>query len=112
SIQTSILPARYELISSSFFTSILTPLDLSNVSGSTWADLTKTTPLCCNCFSASRTTSQSSVGNIQSEYSIIVTSTPKSASSDAHSLPMTPPPTIMMYCEKFCICNASSDVMT
>src|SRR5699024_11800218 len=54
----------------------------------------------------------SSVGKIWSAYSRTVTFTPKSASMDAHSIPITPPPTIKIDVGKVFIFKASVELIT
>ncbi len=93
-----------------FSAAIEAPSAFSNVSGSTFAPVTILIPFFVNSFSISLEISRSSVGKMRSAYSITVILTPKSFSMDAHSIPMTPPPTIIMDWGRRSSSNASSDV--
>ncbi len=83
-----------------------------NVFVSKRAFVTIRTPRFSSCFVTSLTMSASSAGKMDGPYSTTVTYTPKSHSIDAHSIPITPPPTISSDFGKLSNCNAWSEFST
>src|SRR5690625_4524330 len=91
---------------------IVTPSSLVKLSANKLAFVINIIPFFSSCFCAAWEMVMSSVGKIWSAYSRTVTFTPKSASMDAHSIPITPPPTIKIDVGKVFIFKASVELIT